>query len=538
MEEVYDLIISRARVIDGTGNPYFQADIGIVGSKIRAIGPSLAKAGAKRVLSAQGLAVSPGFIDPHSHDDGYILAEPSGSMKVLQGVTTVVLGNCGYSLAPMPPDREDFLAKVSMMMGGGALPEPLFRVSSFADYLGELEAVRPGINLVPLVGHATVRIGVLGWEGRQPEPAELERMKAQVAEAMEAGAVGLSSGLIYVPAHFARTEEVLELARVAGRYNGLYATHMRNESDRQEEAIEEALSIGRAAGTPVHIAHHKIAGKENWGGSRRTLELMAKARAQGLEVTCDQYPYPAGSTILAAALPPSFAAGGPDVYAEKLKSPEVRREIAALIESGGGGGWENLIKGAGFEGLTLSFCRNHPDYLGKSVAQVAQEEGRDPYDVFFDLIAEEKTDVGMVVFMMTDEDIHRIMKHPLTMIGSDGIPGPAGTKIHPRMTGTFPRVLGRYVREKGVLSLEEAIRKMTSLPAQTFRLNRKGLVKEGFDADLVVFDPETVMDQGTFQEPHQKPTGIHHVLVNGELAVEEGKVAGAGSGRVLKRGSV
>jgi len=536
VKEVFDLVIRKARIIDGTGNPYFRADLGISGSKIKAIEPSLAGAAAERTLSAEGLVLCPGFIDTHSHDDGYVLAEPNCPMKVLQGVTTVVLGNCGYSLAPMPAQRDNFIAKVSILMGGGALPEALKRIRTFADYLAEIEAARPGINLVPLVGHATVRIAVLGWENSQPEPDQIEEMKTLVVEAMEAGAVGLSTGLIYVPAHFARTEEIMELAKVAGRYHGLYTTHLRNESDRQLEAIEEALAIGRAAGTPVHIAHHKIAGKDNWGGSSRTLELMARARAQGLEVTCDQYPYPAGSTHLAAALPPSFAAGGPDVYAEKLKKPEVRKEVAAIIESGGGEEWENLIKGAGFDNLLLSFSQNHPEYLGKSLAQVAQEEGRDPFEVFFDLVAEEKTNIGMVIFMMSDEDINRIMKSPLTMIGSDGIPGLPGTKIHPRMTGTFPRVLGRYVREEGVLSLEEAVRKMTSLPAQTFRLKNKGLVKEGFDADLVLFDPETVLDQGTFQEPHQPPIGIHHVLVNGRLAVEEGRVSGAGSGRVLRRG--
>ena len=536
MSKKFDVVIKNARVIDGTGNPYYKADIGVSDGKIAEIGTDLSSASSERTIDADGLVASPGFIDPHSHDDAYVLLEPTCKMKVLQGVTTEVTGNCGFSLAPMPTPKEDFIQKVSMIMSGGNMPKVLYDVDSFGDFLDAIEAAKPGINIAPLVGHGTIRIATMGWGGRAvPSPDELEKMKQLTAQAMEDGALGMSSGLIYIPAQFSKTEELMELAKVVGKYKGIYATHMRSESDRQIEAIEEALAIGRAGNVPVHIAHHKVAGKRNWGMSDKTLSMMHEARKSGLEVTCDQYPYPAGSTMLAAALPPMFAAGGPNVYAEKLKDPAVRKEVTRMIENDEGPEWENLIKGGGFENLMICYSAKHPDYLAKSIAQIAEMENRDPYDVFFDLIVEEKTNVGMIIFMMTDEDIERIMRDPVTTVGSDGIPGSSNSKIHPRMTSTFPRVLGLYAREKGVLGLEEAVRKMTSLPAQTFRLRTKGLLAVGFDADIVLFDPGTIIDKGTFEEPIQAPVGIPWVFVNGKVAVENGEIAGATSGRVLRR---
>jgi len=529
-----DTVIKNARLVDGTGNPAYRADLGLAQGKIAVIERDLGRPEAGRVIEAEGLVAAPGFIDAHSHDDAYVLKEPAAGQKVSQGVTTVVVGNCGFSLAPNPDDGGDYLAKIAMLMGGGAMPAAAQRISSFADYLDQLEAAKPGLNVAPLVGHATIRIAVLGWENRAPSPDELAAMKRLTAQAMEEGAFGLSTGLIYVPAIYAQTDEIATLAEIAGQHQGVYATHLRNEGDLEIEAIEEAVQIGRRGGLPVHVSHHKIAGRQNWGNSDKTLALFARARAEGVEVTCDQYPYPAGSTILAAALPPSLAGGGPDVYAERLKDPEVRKAAVAEIEQGGQGRWENLIKGAGFEGMVLSFSRRHPEHLGRSIAEIARGQGRSSYDVFFDLVAEEKLDVGMIIFMMDEADIERIMKDRLTMIGSDGIPGYGESRTHPRQTSTFPRVLGRYVRERQVLGLEEAVRKMTSLPAQTFGLKSKGLLKEGFDADLVLFDPKTILDRGTYEEPMLQPAGIPWVLVNGQVAVEDGRFRGASSGRVLR----
>jgi N-acyl-D-aspartate/D-glutamate deacylase len=299
-------------------------------------------------------------------------------------------------------------------------------------------------------------------------------------------------------------------------------------------AIDETLRIAHEAGIAAHISHHKIIGRNNWGQSKDTLKLLATARANGLDVTCDQYPYQAGSTILAAALPPHIQAQGPQVFAEKLKEPAVRQAIINEIESGSDAQWENFIKGAGFKNIIISVAPRHAEYIGKSIAQIAEIKTKNPYDVFFDLLIKERLEVIMVIFMMDEADIIRILKDPITMIGTDGIPGFGAGKVHPRMIGTFPRILGRYVREQGVIRLEEAVRKMTSLPAQTFGLYRKGILRDGLDADIVIFDPQTIIDRSTFDNPAQSPAGISWVIVNGEVAVEDGQVAGATSGQVLR----
>ena len=536
MTEKYDLIIKNGRIIDGTGNSWFQADIGIMGSEIAAISRTANGMEAKSVLDAAGLVVSPGFIDTHSHDDAYVLIDPQCGQKVLQGVTTDVIGNCGFSLAPLSDAHCNDLRAASALMGGDSLGDGFWSLRAFAHYLEKLDAAPLGINVVPLVGHGTIRIAVIGFDNRVPSESEMAQMKQMTEEAMQAGAFGLSTGLIYVPANYAHTEEVIELARVAAKYNGIYATHMRSEGDYEMQAIDETLKIAREAGLAAHIAHHKVAGRKNWGNSRLTLKAFADARAEGLVVTWDQYPYRAGSTFLPAALPPHIQAQGARQFAEKLKDPAVRRQIRQEIESGEDQPWENLIGGAGFENIVISAAPRHPDFVGKSIAAIAEMTAKDPFDIYFNLVVEEQMEAGIVIFMMDDDDIERILKDPATMIGSDGVPAFGSAKPHPRMTGTFPRILGRYVRDKGIISLEEAIRKMTSLPAQTFSLYKKGVLRPGMDADLVVFDPSTVIDNATFEDPSQPPAGIHWVVVNGAVAVEDGKIAGATSGKVLRRG--
>ncbi|UCD79185.1 MAG: D-aminoacylase [Desulfobacterales bacterium] len=536
MTATYDVIIKNGRIIDGSGNPWFQADIGIVGGAIAAVFRTGGGMEGKRVIDAAGKVVSPGFIDTHSHDDAYVLIDPQCSQKVLQGVTTDVIGNCGFSLAPLSDARCNDFRTASALMGGNQLGDDFWSLRAFAQYLARLDSAKLGINVLPLVGHGTIRIAVIGYENRDPSESEMVQMKQMTAEAMQAGAFGLSTGLIYVPANYAHTEEVIQLARVAAKHGGIYTTHMRSESNYEMEAIEETLKIARASGIAVHISHHKIAGQKNWGNSRLTLKTFADARTEGLTVTWDQYPYRAGSTFLPAALPPHVQAQGTRQVAEKLADPAVRRQIRQEIESSEDHSWENLIRGAGFENIIISASPRNPDFVGKSIAAIAEMTGKDPFEVYFDLVAEEQMEAGMVIFMMDDEDIERILRHPGTMIGSDGIPSFGTAKPHPRMTGTFPRVLGRYAREKGVITLEEAIRKMTSLPAQTFGLYKKGLVRPGMDADLVVFDPDTIIDKSTFEDPLQPPEGIHWVIVNGEVAAEDGKIAGATSGKVLRRG--
>jgi len=536
MTATYDLVIKNGRIIDGSGNPWFKADIGVSGGAIAAVSGTDAAMEGRRVLDAAGKVVSPGFIDTHSHDDAYILIDPQCSQKVLQGVTTDVIGNCGFSLAPLSDARCNDFKAASGLMGGNQLEDDFWSLRAFAQFLERLDSAKPGINVVPLVGHGTIRIAVIGYANRAPSDSELAQMRQMTEEAMQAGAFGISTGLIYAPANYARTGELIELARVAAKYGGLYTTHMRSESDHEMEAIGETLKIAQEAGLAVHISHHKIAGRKNWGNSRLTLKTFADARDEGVTVTWDQYPYIAGSTYLPAALPPHIQAQGIRQVAEKLKDPAVRRQIRQELEGGADHTWENLIAGAGFENILIASAPRNPDFVGKSIAAIAETTGKDPFDVYFDLVAEEQMEASIIIFMMDDDDVERILKDPGTMVGSDGIPGFGTARPHPRMTGTFPRVLGRYVREKRVITLEEAIRKMTSLPAQTFGLYKKGVLRPGMDADIVVFDPDAIIDNSTFEDPLQPPAGIQWVIVNGEVAAEDGKIAGATSGKVLRRG--
>jgi len=533
MPPEFDILIKSGQILDGTGNPWYAADVGIQGGRITRIQKEIDPQFARRVIDAHGLTVCPGFIDTHSHDDVYLLVNPRCDEKILQGVTTNVIGNCGISVSPLSNEHSAEMTSFLAVMCGQQVSTEVLNLRTFGDYLTNLETLKPGMNVLPLVGHSTVRIAAMGAANRVPSENELKEMKAHVARAMEEGAFGLSTGLIYAPSNYARTEEIVELAKAAGRFHGIYTTHMRSEGDAEPAAIAEAVRIGQEGGMPIHISHHKVLGKQNWGKSVDTLKMMAEARDRGVEVTCDQYPYRAGSTFLAAVLPPAVLAGGPEVFTAKLKDRSFRAQVVETIERGSEAGWENLIKGAGFEGLMISVSR-HEAYVGKSISDIARMENKSPYDVIFDLVVEESLGCIIILFMMDEADIIRIMRNPWTMIGTDGIPGFGVKKVHPRMSGTFPRILGRYVREQGVLTIEEAIRKMTSLSAQTFGVRGKGILKEGFDADVVIFDPATILDQATYEEPNQGPVGIRYVLVNGEIAAQDGKVTGATSGKVLR----
>jgi len=533
MTQEFDLLIKNGHLIDGSGNPYYRADIGIAAGQITRIEKDIDPNRAQRVIHADGLTVSPGFFDTHTHDDLYVLINPTWDEKILQGITTIIIGNCGISMVPMSEDHRTGIKDMLAGLGGEQIPKEDWEIQSLDDFLRRLDAVRPGINVLPLAGHHAVRIAVLGSANRAPTDSELRRMKELVAGAMEDGAFGMSTGLIYAPGSYAETDEIIELSKVVSRFNGIYVSHIRSESDLEIPAIAEAIKIGEEADLPIHISHHKVVGRNNWGKSVETLKMMEEARARGLEVTCDQYPYHAASTFLAAVLPPSILEGGPEVYSQQLKDPKIREEVIAEIEKGGECQWENMIKGAGLENIVIAMS-NHRDYVGKSIAEIAEMEKKSPYDVIFDLVVEEKRGAFAIFFMMDDDDIQRIMRCPFIMVGTDAVPPIGVSRVHPRVAGTFPRILGRYVREKGVLSLEEAIRKMTSLPAQTFRVKRKGLLMEGFDADIVIFNPKTILDKATYEDPLQKPEGVTYVLVNGEIAVENGEVTGATSGKVLR----
>ena len=489
MPERYDVLIRGGTVVDGTGAPRARADVAIRGDRIAAIG-SLADAEASRVIDAGGLTIAPGFIDVHSHDDAACLTTPL-DFKLMQGVTTDVLGNCGAGIAPYNPKQP-----ANMIVGNvlGEMPEATWR--TFGEFMRVVEQANPAINVACLVPHGAVRYATLGMKSRAPSDAELDQMREHIDEGMAAGAVGLSTGLIYPPGAFASTDEVIECAKIAAQHGGVYVSHIRNEGDRLIEAMEEALHIGKQGELPVQVSHHKAGSPAVWGKVRETIAMMDARRAAGQDVTFDVYPYTAASTVLSA-----FAAA-----AEGLDFDLV---LLATVP-----GHEEL------EGKTL---RESSDILGVPAEQAASRILRD------------SPGTTAIFFLMNEDDIRIVISQPECMIGSDGLPTPGG-KPHPRLYGTFPRVIQRYVREEAVLSLEEAVRKMTSLPADRFKLAGRGRIAEGAFADLVVFDPAKIEDVATYDEPRQYPTGIEYVLVNGNIAAESGRQAERSSGRLLRRG--
>ena len=491
----YDLIIRGGDVYDGTGTAAVRADVGITGDRIVDVG-DLDDAGGSTVIDATGMAVAPGFIDVHAHDDAEVLINPTIACKTLQGVTTDVVGNCGLGIAPYAP-------AVSSIGAWAPGLDDIPRWDGFGGYFERLDAAPPSLNVAVLVGHGTVRSAAMRGTER-PTPEELAQMRALVAEGMDAGCVGLSTGLIYEPGRYADTDEIVALAEVAAAAGAIYTTHMRNEADRLVESVAEAIEIGERAGLAVEISHHKASGKANWGKVKDSLAVVDAARDRGVAVTLDQYPYTAGSTHLAAVI-----------------------QNGAL--DGGGGGIGQVEPDA----VTIASAAGHPEWEGRNLVQIGELLGRTPRQAADAVIDATGAGALVVIEMMCEDDVRTVLSHPQTMIGSDGVPAPG--KPHPRLWGTFPRVLGRYAREQGVLPLADAIRRMTSLPATTFGLTDRGVVRTGAFADLVVFDPKTVAEVGTYADPEQPPTGIAAVIVNGTVIARDGTHTGARPGRALRR---
>ncbi|MCB1124202.1 MAG: D-aminoacylase, partial [Verrucomicrobiae bacterium] len=501
-EPPIDLIISGGQVIDGTGSAPFPADIGIHDGRIVAIG-DLGRRSATERIDASGLVVSPGFIDLHTHCERDLLKFPDIQNYTRQGVTTVVGGNCGGS------------------------PYPI------GEYLDQAEAKGIAVNLALLVGHNTVRREVMGTQNRYSRPDELARMQELVDRAMQEGAFGLSTGLLYIPGAYSDTREVVALAEVAARHGGFYATHMRNEGLKLVEGMTEALNVGREAGLPVHISHHKAVGKSMWGSSEKTLAMVDAAVAEGLDVTLDQYPYTASSTGLTVLFPAWSLEGGREEILKRLNDPDMRESIKEAIVRGivfdRGGDDPASIVVASFE--------SDKSLEGKNLAEITELYGKEPNsenaaDTLIELF--EKGDGTGIYHCIDEGDVERIMKHPLVMCASDGATREFGvSKPHPRNYGTYPRVLGEYVREKRILSLSGAIRKMTSLPAKRLGLTDRGILKEGAWADIVLFNPRTVIDTATWLEPHQYPKGMPYLIVNGTVVIKENEWTGTFPGKVL-----
>lgn len=519
---MFDLIVKGGRVVDGSGNPWYRADVAVTGGRIAAVGRL--SSDAERIIDAGGLVVAPGFIDTHSHSDLMLMAEPEAGQKIMQGVTTEVVGQDGLGEAPLRDDViEDWRRYLSGLNGD---PDIDWSWRSFAEYLDRLEAAGPATNVASLVGHGNLRLLAVGMEDRPPTPPEFDEMKGLLAEAMRQGAFGLSTGLIYPPCVYADSAELVELCRVVAAYGGLFVVHMRNEGDRLLESIDEVVAVGREAGVPVHISHFKASGKRNWGKVGDALELLEQARMEGVDVTVDQYPYTAGSTFLGSLLPVWAHEGGTARMLERLRDKSTRRRIASDMSVEGRSrdwGWGNIL-------VTSVKTEGNRQFEGETVEEIAEARRQTPIDVVLNLILEEENAVTMVGFSMSEDDVRTVMRSPLQMVCTDGI---VLGKPHPRAYGSFPRVLGRYVRE-GVLRLEGAVRKMTSLPARTFGLHNRGLLRPGMCADITIFNPETVIDRATYQDPVQFPEGVEYVIVNGEVTVEDGEHTGVRAGHVLR----
>lgn len=534
----YDIVIANGKIVDGTGNPWFYGDVAIRGGRIVKVG-RVDPARAKRTIDARGLIVAPGFIDMLGQSEQNLLIDPRAESKVFQGITTEVTGE-GGSAAPLNDyilkELDPFLKHFKLTADWRTLGE----------YFARLERSRSAINLATYVGATQVRQYVLHDENRAPTAAELDQMRALVARAMEDGAVGISTSLVYAPAFYAKTEELIELAKVASSYGGVYATHMRNESNSIIPAIDEAIRIGREANIPVEIFHLKMAGKPNWGKMRDVIAKIEDARSNGLDITADQYPYVAGATSLGASVPPWAHEGGTARFVERLKDPATREKLKAEMRATSDK-WENFYLGAGGgEGILISSVLNRDlaKYEGKRINEIARMMGGragklDELDALFDLLIADNAQTGMIIFLMSEDDVKLALKQPWVSVGIDhgevALTGPlAEGNAHPRGYGSFPRILGRYVRDEHVLTLEEAIRKMTSLAANRVHLLDRGIIKPGAFADVVVFDPQSIRDVATFEDPNRLSVGMRFVLVNGEPVVFEGKQTAALPGRPLR----
>ncbi|MEM1623121.1 MAG: D-aminoacylase [Sulfolobales archaeon] len=526
----YDLIIKKGIVVDGSGSPPFRADIGISDDRIKSIGDLSGKE-ADLVIDASGMVVSPGFIDIHNHSDITIFEVPTADNYILQGVTTIVVGNCGSSPAPLT----DVNLEEEVKWIKKEHPDVEVKWRSFGEYIKALDELKPSVNVAPLVGHGTIRSAVLGFGPEKPSERDIELMKELTREAMEAGAFGVSTGLIYIPGAFSTTEEIVEIAKVAASYGGIYSTHMRNEGVRLLDSIYETISIGLKAEIPVEISHLKASGRPSWGKVVAALKVIEDYVSRGFDISADAYPYPAASTSLLTLLPKEIRGASSEEVLKKLRDPSVVREIReklgeAVFE-------ERYIS---WSDIMISYSPKHKEFEGMRLDKIAESLGVDPVEAVIRILLDDELATGMVTFTMREDDVRTVISHPLVAIGSDGSVGRFGVgKPHPRRYGTFPRVIAKYVREEKVLTLQEAIRKMTSLPARKLRLWDRGLIRPGFKADLVIFNYYSIEDTATYENPHSYPKGIRYVIVNGKVAVDGGKlVPSVRAGKVLRRGTL
>lgn len=526
---MFDLVIRGGTVIDGTGSSRALADVGIARGRIAAVG-ALSEAASPDEIDATGRVVAPGFVDIHSHSDlvAFLPSEPIGLASVRQGVTTEVTGNCGWTPYPSPPDhlREAFHQHLSSVFGPAT-----HTFASVADYRHRNEDLLLPVNLAPLVGHGSIRATVMGLGNATPTDEDQRRMTSALEQALDEGAFGLSSGLVYPPGMYSGPEEIVPLAAAVRRYGRLYATHVRNETDGVLDAISEGIDVARRAGTRLQLSHVKVASRERWGTMDAVLERIDRAVMDGLDVRGDAYPYTAGSTLLRALLPPWVNDGGVAMALERLRTPEVRRRVAEEIRTGLPD-WQNLAAAAGWDGTVIATAAKIPEVEGRSIADLAEASRSSPVDTIADLLLATGGEVLIVLHMMAEQDVADALASPHVLIGSDTIPVPGAS--HPRSAGTFARMLHQAVGSSHPTALPDAIRHMTSLPAERLGLARRGQIRDGYVADLVVFDAATVADRADYAHPLMPPVGIDDVLVCGEPVIRQGRDTGRRPGRVLE----
>lgn len=523
-----DLVLSAGTVVDGSGAPRFTADVGIQGDRIAAIGPGLQ---GRTRRDCSGHVVAPGFIDCHSHSDLRVLAEPTLPMKLHQGITLEVLGQDGIAPAPVrAEEREGWKQSLAGLDGDFGV---VWDWSSVADYLRRVAAARPAQDIAYLAPHGALRQCAMGGANRRPNPEQKARLQALLEVAIAEGACGMSTGLIYPPCCYADTEELIALGRVLARAKRPLVAHIRSESDRVLEAVDELIHVGAEAGCAVHVSHVKIAGRQNWDKLGAMTRRIEDARANGVRVTADQYPYIAGSTLLGAILPPWAHDGGLEATLGRLRDPAARARLRAQIADPAPCDWDNFWKWSGPEGILVADIASgrRPEWLGKSLAEVARLRAQDPFEAAFDLLLEERLGVAMVSFSQTEEVVEAFLRQPWAAVCTDGL---LGGRPHPRAFGSYPRILGRYVRERGTLTLEAAIRKMTAQAAAAYGFPGVGTLAPGQRANLAVFDAGRVADRATFEEPLQMSIGVRDVIVGGVLAVKDGALTGERAGKVLQ----
>lgn len=529
----FDIVIKHGTVVDGSGAPAFKADLGIRGDRIASIG-DLKPAKASRTIDARDLIVAPGFIDMLGQSEHLLLIDPRGMSKIMMGITTEITGE-GESAAPINErlikEHEEFNRHYNLTIDWHTLD----------DYFKRIERQGTGLNLGTFVGATQVRAYVIGFDDRKPTAAELNQMKQLVAEAMADGALGLSTSLQYVPGRFAETDEIVEMATVAREYGGIYITHQRSEANALDESLAEVFELARRASIPTEIWHLKTAYKKNWGRMPEVLDRIKKARSEGLDITADVYPYIAGSTSLSACLPPWALESGTEATLARLREPSIREKLKREITTDSRD-WENIYLGSGeAAGVLISAVVNREleSLQGKRLSEIAAEQKKAPLDALFDLILADKGQTGAIYFMMNEDDLRAAMRAPFvsfcTDTGARATDGPLSrTKSHPRGWGSYPRILGRYVRDEEVLTLTDAIHKMTGMPATRVNLKDRGFIREQMFADVTIFNPRTVIDKATFETPNQYPEGIHYVIVNGRIGVDQGKRTSALAGRALR----